>query len=129
MRIKVFSLSLSTWYQSQRRKLYSFWFTRVINSGNPSSDHVSFRSAIWWSENPHHRQHFSGDIFRRLFFFFWRYFSTPTTSSGVQKGDLQLFSKHRSQKPIHGPPMRRRVRMREGAWPTFWCRVSTSRLI
>ena len=37
MRIKVFSLSLSTWYQSQGRKLYSFWFIRVINSGNPSS--------------------------------------------------------------------------------------------
>ena len=77
MRIKVFSLSLSTWYQSQGRKLYSFWFTRVINSGNPSSDRVSFRSpfpspkafrsAISWSENPHHRQHFSGDIFQKLF--------------------------------------------------------------
>ena len=24
----------------------------------------AFRSAISWSENPHHRQHFSGDIFR-----------------------------------------------------------------
>ena len=74
MRIKVFSLSLSTWFQSQGRKLYSFWFTRVINSRNPSSDRVSFRSpssspkafqsAISWSENPHHRQHFSSDIFR-----------------------------------------------------------------
>ena len=73
---KVFllSLSLSTWYQSQGRKLYSFWFTRVINSGNPSSDRVSFRSpfpspkafrsVILWLENPHHRQHFSGYIFR-----------------------------------------------------------------
>ena len=78
MRIKIFSLSLSTWYQSQGRKLYSFWFTRVINSENPSNDRVSFRSpfpspkafrsAISWSKNPHHRQHFSGDIFRRLFF-------------------------------------------------------------
>ena len=72
MRIKVFSLSLPTWYQSQGRKLYSFWFTHVIDSGNPSSDRVSFRSpfpspkafrsARSWSENPHHRQHFSGDI-------------------------------------------------------------------
>ena len=72
MRIKVFSLSLSTWYQSQGRKLYSFWFTHVINSGNSSSDRVSFRSpfpspkAFWstisWSENPYHRQHFSGDF-------------------------------------------------------------------
>ena len=77
MRIKVFPLSLSTWYQSQERKLYSFWFTRVINSENPSSDRVSspspfpspkaFQSAISWSENPHHRQHFSGNIFWRLF--------------------------------------------------------------
>ena len=77
MRIKVFSLSLSTWYQSQGRKLYSFWFTRVINSGNPFSDRVSFRSpfpspkafrsATSWSENPHHRQHFSGDTFQQLF--------------------------------------------------------------
>ena len=76
MRIKVFSLSLSTWYQSQGRKLYSFWFTCVINFGNPSSDRVSFRSpfpspktfrsTISWTENPHHRQHFSGDIFLRL---------------------------------------------------------------
>ena len=72
MRIKVFSLSLPTWYQSQGRKLYSFWFTHVIDSGNPSSDRVSFRSpfpspkvfrlVIFWLENPHHRQHFSGDI-------------------------------------------------------------------
>ena len=79
MRIKVFfSLSLSTWYQSQGRKLYSFWFTRVINFGNPSSDHVSFQSpfpspkvfrlAISWSENPHHRQHFSGDFFPVVIF-------------------------------------------------------------
>ena len=114
MRIKVFSLSLSTWYQSQGRKLYSFWFTHVINSGNSSSDRVSFRSpfpspkAFWstisWSENPYHRQHFSEDIFWRLFF--RRYFPTPTTLSGAQRGDLQLFSKHRSQKPIHVPPMR-----------------------
>ena len=124
MRIKVLSLSLLTWYQSQGRKLYSFWFTRVINSGNPSSDRVLFRSpfpspkafrlAISWSENPHHCQHFSG------YFFFKRYFSTPTTSSGVQRGDLQLFSKHRSQKPIHAPflcgglnPTHRRVRARD----------------
>ena len=74
MRIKVFSLSLSTWYQSQVRKLYSFWFTRVINFENPSTDCVSFRSpfpspkafrsVISWSENPHHRQHFFGDIFQ-----------------------------------------------------------------
>ena len=126
MRIKVFSLSLSTWYQSQGRKLYSFWFPRVINSGNPSSDRVSFRSpfpspkafrsTISWSENPHHRQHFSGDIFRRLF---RRLFPTPTTSSGAQRGDLQLFSKHWSQKPTHAPlfsnglnPTCRRVRAR-----------------
>ena len=78
MRIKVFSLSLSTWYQSQGRKLYSFWFTHVIDSGNPSSDRVSFwspfpspkafRSAISWSENPHHRQHFSGDFFFSVIF-------------------------------------------------------------
>ena len=111
MGIKVFSLSLSTWYQSQGRKLYFFWFTRVINSGNRSSDRVSFRSpfpspkafrsAISWSENPHHHQHFSSDIFRRLFRWL---FPTPTTSSGVHRGDLQLFSKHRSQKPIHAPP-------------------------
>ena len=69
MRIKVFSLSLSRWYQSQGRKLYSFWFTRVIHFGNPFSDRVSFRSpfpspkvfwsAISWSENPHQSQHFS----------------------------------------------------------------------
>ena len=116
MRIKVFSLSLSTWYQSQGRKLYYFWFTRVINSENLSNDCVSFRSpfpfpkafrlAISWSENPHHRQHFS------CYFFFRRYFPTPTTSSGAQRGDLQLFSTQRSQKPIHMPPTRGRVRAR-----------------
>ena len=128
MRIKVFSLSLSTWYQSQGRKLYSFWFTHVINSGNPSSDRVSFRSpfpspkafrsTISWSENPYHRQHFSEDIFWRLFF--RRYFPTPTTLSGAQRGDLQLFSKHLSQKPIHKSffsgglnSTRRRVRARD----------------
>ena len=114
MRIKVFSLFLSTWYQSQGRKLYSFWFTRVINSENLSSDRVSFRSpfpspkafrsAISWSKNPHHHQHFSSNIFRRLF---RRLFPTPTTSSGAQRGDLQLFWEHWSQKLIHAPPMRR----------------------
>ena len=77
MRIKVSSLSLSTWYQSQGRELYSFWFTRVINSGNPFSDRVSFRApfpspkafqpAISWSENPHHRQHFTGDFSGEFF--------------------------------------------------------------
>ena len=114
MRIKVFPLSLSTWYQSQGRKLYSFWFTRVINSGNPSSDRVSFRSpfpspktfrlAISWTENPHHCQHFSSDIFWWLF--------------------RQLFSKHRSQKPIHAPPT---SRFSPAAWiphAGVWGRVS-----
>ena len=128
MRIKVFSLFLSTWYQSQGRKLYSFWFTRIINSGNPSSDRVSFRSpfpspkafrsSISWSKNPRHHQHFSSNIFRRLFrrlFFSRRYFPTPTTSSGAQRGDLQLFSKHRSQKPIHTPFFS------GGLNPTRWC--------
>ena len=113
MRIKVFSLSLSTWYQSQGRKLYSFWFTRVINFENPSTDCVSFRSpfpspkafrsVISWSENPHHRQKFSDDFSGD--FFRW-YFPTPTTSSGAQRRDLQLFSKHQSQKPTHTPPTR-----------------------
>ena len=136
MRIKVFSLSLSTWYQSQGRKLYSFWFPRVINSGNPSSDRVSFRSpfpspkafrsTISWSENPHHRQHFFGDIFSATLVF-QRYFSTPTTSSGAQRGDLQLFSKHWSQKN-RSTRLTRAVFLRrpeshtptcEGAWPTF----------
>ena len=43
MRIKVF-FSLLTWYQSQGRKPNSFQFPRVINSGKPSCDRVSFRS-------------------------------------------------------------------------------------
>ena len=73
---------------------------------------------------------FSKDFFSR------RYFPTPTTSSGAQRGDLQLFSKHRSQKPIHAPPTCRFLRRLEshapaceGVWPTFWCRASTSRLV
>ena len=44
---------------------------------------------------------FSGDF--SYDFFFQRYFPTPTTSSGAQKGNLQLFSKHRSQKSTHAP--------------------------
>ena len=75
MRIKVLSLSLSFNMVSEpREKTLFFQFTRVINSGNPSSDRVSFRSpfpspkafqsAISWSENPHHRQHFSDNIFQ-----------------------------------------------------------------
>ena len=34
------SLSLSTWNQSQRRKPNFFRFSRVLNSGEPSSDRV-----------------------------------------------------------------------------------------
>ena len=39
-----FLLSFLTWYQSQGRKPNSFQFPRVINSGKPSCDRVSFRS-------------------------------------------------------------------------------------
>ena len=131
MRIKVFSLSLSTWYQSQGRKLYSFWFTHVINSGNPSSDRVSFRSpfpspkafrsTISWSENPYHRQHFSGDIFRRLFF--------PTIFSNTDY--IIRSAKRRFATFLNAPEPTRLPRAvflrrheshapgREGTWPTF----------
>ena len=128
MRIKVFSLSLSTWYQSQGRKLYSFWFTRVINSENPSSDRVSFwspfpspkafRSAISWSKNPHHRQHFSGDIFRRLFpgDIFRHRPHHPECKEEICNFSQSTGAKHRSMR-LHTPlfssglnPTRRRVR-------------------
>ena len=135
MRIKVFSLSLSTWYQSQGRKLYFFWFTCVINSRNPYSDCVSFwspfpspkpfRSAISWSENPHHRQHFSGDIFRRLF---WQLFlpaifsdidhiirSTKRRSATFLKAPKPKTDLRASHAPFFSGglnPTRRRVRAR-----------------
>ena len=131
MRIKVFSLSLSTWYQSQGRKLYSFWFTCVIDSGNPSNDRVSFRSpfpspkafrsVISWSENPHHNQHFSDDIFetnhiirsaKRRSAIFLKAPELKTDPRTI------FFRRHKSHAPMH-----------EGAWPTFWCRASTSRLV
>ena len=146
MRIKVFSLSLSRWYQSQGRKLYSFWFTRVIHFGNPFSDRVSFRSpfpspkdfwsAISWSENPHQSQHFSifpvifsgdfsGDIFRHQ------------PHHQECKEEICNFSQSTGAKnwSTHLP---RAVFLRrleshalscEGTWPTFWCRASTSRLV
>ena len=109
MRIKVFSLSLSTWYQSQARKLYSFWFTRVINSENPSSDRVLFRSpfpspkaflsAISWSENPHHHQHFSGEFFFSDDIFRHR----PHDQESKEK--ICNFSQSTgAKKPIHAPP-------------------------
>ena len=41
-------ISLSTWYQSQGRKPNSFLFFRVINSGKPSGDRVSFRSPCFF---------------------------------------------------------------------------------
>ncbi|KAJ9691729.1 hypothetical protein PVL29_013805 [Vitis rotundifolia] len=49
----------------------------------------------------------SDKLDKRLFwrFFLWGYFLTPITLLGVQRGDLQLFSKHRSQNSIHVPPM------------------------
>ena len=143
MRIKVFSLSLSlsTWYQSQVRKLYSFWFTRVINFENPSTDCVSFRSpfpspkafrsVISWSENPHHRQHFFGDIFWRHFFpvifsdidhiirSAKRRFATFLKASEPKTDPRDVFLR---QPESHAPT-------REGAWPTFWCWASTSRLV
>ena len=146
MRIKVFSLSLSRWYQSQGRKLYSFWFTRVIHFGNPFSDRVSFRSpfpspkvfwsAISWSENPHQSQHFS--IF-------------PVIFSGDFSGDIFRHQPHHQEckeeicnfSQITGakhPPTRlpratllRRPEShapaREGAWPTFQCQASSNRLV
>ena len=131
MRIKVFSLSFSTWYHSQGRKLYSFWFTRIINSGNPSSDRVSFRSpfpspkafrsAISWSENPHHRQHFSGDIsdtdhiIRSAKRRFATFLKAPEPKTDPCSVFLQRLESH--------------APVREGAWPAFWCRASTSRLV
>ena len=79
MRIKVFSLSFNMVSEPREKTLFFFWFTHVINFGNPSSDRVSFRSpfpspkafrsVISWSENPHHRQLlFSGDFFSVTFF-------------------------------------------------------------
>ena len=138
MRIKVFflSLSLSTWYQSQGRKLYSFWFTCVINSENPSSDRISFlspfpfpktfRSAISWSENPHHHQHFSDNIFRTLFrrLFFSAIFSDTDhiIKSAKRRSATFLNAPEPKTDPraSHAPffssglnPMRQRVRARD----------------
>ena len=74
---------------------------------------------------------FSGNFSNN--FFSRRYFPTPTTSSGAQRGDLQLFSKHRSQKPIHAPPAHcfspTTWIPHAGTWPTFWCRASPNRLV
>ena len=69
-------------------------------------------------------------------FFIRRYFPTPTTSSGAQREDLQLFSKHwrqknRSTRLSHAVFLRQpesHMSAHEGAWPTLWCRASTSRL-
>ncbi|RVW56408.1 hypothetical protein CK203_072476 [Vitis vinifera] len=79
-----------------REKLNSFWFTRIINFGNPSSDRVSFRSpfpspkafrsAISWSENPHHCQHFSGDIFPVTFL------KAPEPKTDPHASHVPLFS-------------------------------------
>ena len=75
MRIKVFllSLSLSTWYQSQRRKPNLFFrFSLVINSGKPSSDRVSLRSPhslpepLRTTSSPSDLHH-AGNLFRRNF--------------------------------------------------------------
>ena len=145
MRIKVFSLSLSTWYQSQGRKLYSFWFTRVIDSGNPSSDRVSFRSpfpspkafrsAISWSENPHHRQHFSDDIFRRLFFpgnIFRHWPHHQERKEEICNFSQSTKAKNRSTRLPCAIFLRQpesHVLAHEGVWPTFWYRASTSRLV
>ncbi|RVW25611.1 hypothetical protein CK203_115637 [Vitis vinifera] len=81
--------------KSQGRKPNSFQFPRVINSGKPSRDRVSFRSPSpdpktfrsveSSSENIHHWR-----LFRRTF---------PTTSfsdtARSAGGDLQFFPKHR----------------------------------
>ncbi|RVW30984.1 hypothetical protein CK203_098731 [Vitis vinifera] len=68
--------------------------------------------------------------------FFLRLFLTSTTPSEAQRGDLQLFSNHRSQTPTHAPPRATLLRRpeshapaREGAWPTFQCQASSNRLV
>ena len=140
MRIKVFSLSLSTWYQSQGRKPYFFWFTRVINYGNPSSDCVSFRSlfpspkafrsVISWSENLITVNIFPATFFPAIFSDtdhmirrakrrFATFLKAPEPKSRSTRLPLLVFLR---QPESHTP-------VREGAWPTFWCRASTSRLV
>ena len=107
MKSRFSSLSLLTWYQSQGRKPNSFQFPRVINSGKPSCDRVSFRppspdpkafrSVESSSENIHRRR-----LFRR------RLFPTP---QGAPGGDLQFFPKHRSQKTTHAHFSGRRLHL------------------
>ena len=148
MRIKVFSLSLSTWYQSQGRKLYSFWFTRVINSGNPSSNRVSFWSPF---PSPKAGQPYRGqktlitvNIFPAIFsgdfsdnFFSPNDIFRHRPHHQERKEEICNFSqstgaKNRSTCLPRAIFLRRpesHAPTREGAWPTFWFRASTSRLV
>ncbi|RVX00280.1 Retrovirus-related Pol polyprotein from transposon TNT 1-94 [Vitis vinifera] len=85
-------------------------FPRVINSGKPSCDRVSFRSpspdpkafrSVESSlENIHRRR-----LFRQ------RLFPIP---QGAPRGDLRFFPKHRSQKTTHAPATRVFRPAREG---------------
>ncbi|RVX00110.1 hypothetical protein CK203_026615 [Vitis vinifera] len=70
--------------KSQRRKPNFFRFSRVINSGEPSSDRVSLRS-------PHFLPNHSGQPHRR------RISTTPATFSGELSGELSgdVFFQHR----------------------------------
>ncbi|RVX06280.1 Retrovirus-related Pol polyprotein from transposon RE2 [Vitis vinifera] len=90
-----FLLSLSTWYQSQGRKPNSFQFPRVINSGKPSGDRVSF-----WSPSP------SPKTFRSA----WRRSPTfpkaPEPENSPRAGHVHFYGRRLNLK-------RRRVRARE----------------
>ena len=90
---KVFllSLSLSTWYQSQGRKPNSFLFFRVINSGKPSGDRVSFRSPCFFPVTFPISQYFP--VSRIVA----RNHSPPAKFSGELSGELSgdLFFRHR----------------------------------
>ncbi|RVW27700.1 Retrovirus-related Pol polyprotein from transposon RE2 [Vitis vinifera] len=88
----------------------SFW--------SPFPSPKAFRSAISWSKNPHHRQHFSGDIFRRLFpgDIFRHRPHHPECKEEICNFSQSTGAKHRSMR-LHTPlfssglnPTRRRVR-------------------
>ena len=88
-----------------------------------------------WSENPHHRQNFSDDIFRRLFLrlFFPAIFSNTDHIIRSAKRKFATFLK--APEPKTDPHTVFLLRpeshtpAREGAWPTFWCQASTNRLV
>ncbi|RVW28267.1 Retrovirus-related Pol polyprotein from transposon RE1 [Vitis vinifera] len=85
-----------------------------VSFRSPFPSPKAFRSAISWSENPHHSQHFSGDIFRHRPHHQERKeeICNFSQSTGAKNHPRAVFLR---QPESHAA--------REGAWPTFWCQL------